>query len=74
MVAVAPASPAPDINIETFEHNLEQHEIWRLYIIVNFNDSSHKISSYLLATLARIVRTLCSQCFNGLSADGQYPC
>ena len=40
MVVVTPASRGPDINIETFEHNLEQHEIWRLYIIVNFNDSS----------------------------------
>ena len=39
MVAVSPDSEGPDINIETFEHNLERHEIWRPYIIVNFNDS-----------------------------------
>ena len=39
MAVVTPASRGPDINIETFEHNLEQYEIWRLYIIVNFNDS-----------------------------------
>ena len=56
MVAVSPDSEGPDINIETFEHNLEQHEIWRLYIIVNFNDSPN--SFYLLATFARIIRAL----------------